>query len=204
MSDVRSTSTRGHSCGHAGAGEDDGGVDGMGHGRVTKNGSPIMPGFVASRNLVGCRSQLRTLIVISWAGLAFGIAFGLGSWSKSRRVPPSGPRLWRPIKERPLARPCIWFAHIVRSYVVTNGADGAEGAEGAEGGNRHMVPTKRPRSLVAFSSLPCPKPVSPPAPRSPVPVGARPGRSSGARRRPRPGSGTRHRSPRCDAAPRPS
>src|SRR6187551_1366799 len=41
-------------------------------------------------------------------GLAFGIAFGLGPWSKSRRVPPSGPRLRRPVKEGPRARPCIY------------------------------------------------------------------------------------------------
>ncbi|MET4676989.1 hypothetical protein ACVKN3_000779 [Luteibacter sp. PvP120] len=37
-------------------------------------------------------------------GLAFGFALGLGpgAWSKSRRVPPSGPRLRRPVNERPL------------------------------------------------------------------------------------------------------
>ena len=29
-------------------------------------------------------------------------------WSKSRRVPPSGPRLRRPVKERPRSRPCIY------------------------------------------------------------------------------------------------
>ncbi|MET4676232.1 hypothetical protein ACVKN3_002799 [Luteibacter sp. PvP120] len=43
----------------------------------------------------------------SLGGLAFGIALGLGLRSKSRRVPPSGPRLRRPDREGPRSRPFI-------------------------------------------------------------------------------------------------